>query len=654
MLKTFFSIFIFLSFVFLHTAYAQTVSSRDSSSAGIHSEEIYNLSEIVVSATKTKTPSVEIASSISVIDSAEIAESNKTNLLDLLKDQYGLIVSQSGGPGQLTQLYIRGANSDQVLVEINGVKMNMPDDPGNSFDFSLIPLDNIERVEILRGPQSTLYGSDATAGVINIITKKGSDKPGYFATLEGGSMDTYKGLLGANGKEGSADYSLTLSKTKSEGIPAADQEFGNTVRDGYQDYNLSSNLGWAVNNDVDLNFFAVFNTGQVGLAQHGGPLGDDPTYFGNHEQGEYRAEANIDPFHGTWQQVVGFSFMRDLRRYSYDSTVNNPASSTSFYSGDFYQLDWQNNLILIPANALTFGLEASRQSSSSDYSYISTLYGNDNSNLPLVDLNNLSGYFQDQINIHDNAFTTAGLRYDSYSKFGSAVTFRITQTYLIESTGTKLKAVYGTGFKAPTLVDLYDPLYGNKNLKSETSKSWEAGFEQYLFDYTSLLDVTYFSNTFANMFGYDSNYVTINIGKAQTDGLEFSFTENLNSSFKVNASYTFTNAKDKTPGSPVENLQLIRRPKNSASFGLNYDFLDGFNLNADVVYMGTRYDEIFPTTRVQLGAYALVNISGSYKISEVVKFYWRIENLLDEKYEDVYGYGTVGNAGYIGVNLNIR
>jgi vitamin B12 transporter len=639
-----------------------TYFSTDSSGSA-DAEKIYRLSEIIISATKTRTPSIEIPSSVSVIDSAEIAESNKTNLLDLLKDEYGLIVSQSGGPGQLAQVYMRGANPDQVLVEINGVRLNMPDDPGSSYDFSSIPLDNVERVEILRGPQSTLYGSDATAGVINVITRSGSGEPDYFATLEGGSMNSYKGLIGAEGEEGAASYSVTLSKAKSDGIPAADQKFGNSVRDGYEDYNLSSSIGLRIDPEVKLNLFAGFNAGKVGLPQHGGPLGDDPTYFGNHQQGAYRMEADINSFGGVWEQRAGVSFMRDLRRYSYDSTANNPASSRSYYSGDFYQADWQNNLKFIPGNLLTLGLEADKQTSSSIYSYISSLYGSFSSLLPLVSISNLSAYFQDQIDIskliHDSrnkAYTVIGVRYDDYSNFGSAVTFRVGQTYLIEHTGTKLKAVYGTGFKAPTLVDLYDPVYGNKNLKSERSAGWEAGLEQFMFNYTSSIGVTYFSNDFSNMFGYDSNYVSVNIGKARTRGVELSLMMRTRDSFETIVNYTYTEATDKTPGANY-NRPLIRRPKNSASVVLNYKFSSRFNVNADFVYVGKREDinfSVYPSTRVQLAPYDLLNVSLSYKLSEVVRFYGRIENLFDEKYEDVYGYGTPGRAGYVGITLNVR
>ena len=620
------------------------------------SSNIFRMSEIVVSATRTRTPSIEVGSSVSVIDSLDIARANGTGILGLLREEYGLSLSRSGGPGQLTQVYMRGADPGNVLVEIDGVRMNMPDDPGNSYDLSALSLDNLKRIEILRGPQGTPYGSDAMAGVINVITNKGSGKPDYFLNLEGGSLNTYKALLGSSGSYGRLNYSITLSKTHSNGISAADQSFGNTERDGYQDYNASSHLGWKLSDNASLSLYATFDGGKMGLDQHGGQFGDDPTYVYNHQQGAYRAEADIASLPG-WQQELSISFMRNLRTYSYDSTLYNPASSASSYQGNSFQLGWQNNFRIVPKNLITLGLEGSRETSKSTYLYLSSVYGNYASDVPLKGLNVYSLYLQDQVKTPRDLFTTIGARYDDYGKIGSAATYRITEAYLIESTGTKLKADIGTGFKAPSLFDLYDPNYGNPNLKSEKSLGWEAGFEQYFLGSTLHFGATYFNNRFTDMFGYDSNFVTINIDKAQTDGFEFHISGDISEFFSFNAGYTYTVAVDKSPGAADENMQLIRRPKNSGSLDLNYDFLHGSNVNLNVVYVGRRYDDDFsyyPAKRVELAAYTLVGASASYRFTRYLKLYGRIENLFNEKHEDVYGYGTVGRAGYIGIDLNIE
>jgi vitamin B12 transporter len=655
MYKSALTLFRFTLAILLTFLIAANVFSQDSS-------RVYKLFEIVVSATRTNTPSVEIASSITVIDSASIAQSNKTNVLGLLRDQYGLSISQSGGPGQIAQLYMRGAEPGNVLVLIDGVKLNNPDNPANSYDFSNLPTDNIERIEILRGAQSTLYGSDAMAGVINIITKKGDGTPSYFLNLEGGSLNSYKGVAGTSGSYGQADYSVTFSKTGTDGIPAADEVYGNTHSDSYNDYNISSRFGWMINPGFKLNAYANFNSGKTGLDQWAGPYGDDPTYADYHQQGEYKAETDINAFNGLWHQDISFSFMRNLTRYNYDSTLYNPVSSRSFYQGNIYQLDWQNTIRSLQSQVVTFGLSAAKENSSSSETDLSSEYGNYISAFPEKDMNTISGYLQDQIKISGNIFTTAGLRYDNYDDLGSALTYRITQTYLIGETGTKLKAVFGTGFKAPSLFDLYDPAYGNPGLKSEKSNGWEAGFEQYLINSNVLIGVTYFDNYYWDLIGYNSNYVSINIDKAQTYGVESYLTAELSNAISVNASYTLTNLINKSPED--ENFSLIRRPKNTGAITFNYNFSNEADINFDAIFVGKRNDTEFlfnpeiytfnPPQTVQLGAYTLINITASYSILKNVQVYARLDNALDKKYEEVWGYGTEGRTGYVGIKLNIK
>jgi vitamin B12 transporter len=646
-------VLLFLLFSFFSIVNAQDFTIQKTDTAGL-----YRLSEVVISATKTATPKIDVASSVSVIDSAQIAGSSGADFLDLLKNQYGLAITQSGGPGQLAGVYLRGAAADQVLIEIDGVKMNMPDEVNNSYDFSFIPLDNIQRIEVLRGPQSTLYGSDAMSGVINIITKKGSGRPNYFLNLEGGSFNTYKGLIGLNGSYEKTEYSLTLSKTKSGGVSSADKNLaGNTEADGYDTYNISSRLALSINENVNLNFFARFNKGNIDLDQAGGAFGDDPTYKYKHEQGAYRAETNINIFNSMWEQKLGFSFMRNLRTYNYDSTLFNPTSSSSSYQGNSFQIDWQNNLKFIPGHLVTFGVEANKQNMSSSYWYNSSFYGYYISEFPKQNLNTFSAYLQDQLNIADVSFTTGGIRYDKQSKFGSDFTFRITQAYLIKNTGTKIKAAYGSGFKAPSLFNLYDPMYGNPDLKSEKSSGWEIGSEQYFFDYIILLGINYFNNKFTNLFGSDINFRTINVAKAASDGIEVYLDGKINSIFNLNANYTYTNTVDKSPGNEENLPSIIRRPKHKASLKLNYTFLESADASLSINYTGNRYDEdfsFFPAEKVELSNYTLIDLSASYRLTNYILVYGIVKNLTDKKYEEVYGYGTLGCAGYLGIKFNFK
>jgi vitamin B12 transporter len=647
-----------ISFIFLFTVFSSSVSfSQEDIIQKPDTAGIYRLRDVIVTATKTQTPRLDVASSVSVIDSIQIAQSNGATFLDLIQNQYGLAVSQTGGPAQLAQINLRGAAAGHVLVEIDGVKMNMPDDVNNSFDFSFVPLDNIQRIEILRGPQSTLYGSDAMAGVVNIISKRGGNQPNYFLNLEGGSLNTYKGLIGVNGNYGNNEYSLTLSKIKSEGISSADKTFvGNTEPDGYDKYNISSRLALNIDENINLNFFARFNKGNIDLDQFGGAYGDDPTFNHKREQGAYRAEANFSSFNSKWEQKLGFSFMRNLRTYNYDSTLYNPASSSSNYQGNSFEIDWQNDLKFIPNHLFTFGVEANEKNMSSSYWYNSSLYGYSISEFPEQSLNTFSVYLQDQLNIEDVSFTTVGARYDRQSKFGSDFTFRITQAYLIKTTRTKIKATYGTGFKAPSLYSLYDPNYGNPNLKSEKSSGWEIGLEQYFIDYKILIGANYFNNKFKNLFGSDINFRTININKAEANGIELYADAIINSTFDLNANYTYTNSVDKSPGIEENLSSIIRRPKHKGSLKLNYNFLGTANAGLSVNYIGNKYDRdfsFFPAKKVKLANYTLFDLSASYRLTNYLQVYGIVKNLTDKRYEDIYGYGTLGRTAYLGIKLNI-
>ncbi len=618
------------------------------------STKIYHLSEVVVTATRTKTPELEVASSISVIDSAEISRSVNNSVFGLLKDQYGLSFSQQGAPGSLSYVYLRGADPGQTLVLIDGVDMNLPNDPSNTFDFADLPADNIKRIEILRGPQSTLYGSNAMAGVINIITKKGYGKPKFFLYSEGGSYNTYKFMGGVDGSSGPLNYTLTLSKFKSGGFSSASSKYGNTERDGTQNYNISSRTGYGISKNFNLNLFIRYAKANTSLDQHGGLHGDDPTYVYDLEEYDYHADGNLSLFGGKWQQTFGAYYFRNVRNYSFDSTLYNPASSSSIYDGGRLKFSWQNNLKFLKNNIVTFGLEAEKEQAVSDYFYNSYTSGLFKSIFPNNQTTTEGIYLQDQINLSQSFFGSAGVRFDHQSRFGSVVTYRIAPAYIFWATGTKIKATFGTGFKAPSLFYLFDPAYGNKNLKPERSTGWDAGIEQYLGKKNFIFGINYFNNRFTDLFGFDNNFKTINIDKAVTDGIEFYLKATLLKNINVNFNYTYTNAKDESPNSSTYGKELIRRPKNKIDFNINYNFLKNANALLQIMYVGKCYDTNFltyPETRVTLKSRTVVNMAASYHINSLIEITGRIDNLFNTYYEEIFGYATPGLSGYAGVKF---
>ena len=647
--KSILTAFISLTTTFVLLAQDNYGQSKDSSS-------YYKLSEVVVTATRTNTSTLELANSISVIDSSEIAIKNKDNIFDLLNDVPGISLTSQGSFGSLENVFIRGGNTDHTLVLIDGIEMNMPSDPSNTFDFANLSTDNIKRIEVLRGPQSTLYGSDAMAGVINIITKEGFGKPKFYLNTEGGSYNTYKGLIGANGSLNLLHYSITASRIKTDGFSSASSAYGNTEKDGYSDYNFSSNLALNINMNFKLKFFGRFNNSDADYDQHGGLFGDDPTYKYKSEEQTYRIQPEFSLFDSKWNQILGISFFRNVRTYSFDSTLNNPSSSSSIYDGRKIKFDWQNNLKIDPDYLLTLGFETEEEQAISDYFSYTSGFGEFTSSFPKNSSRTSGIYLQGQFKTLNSLFSTIGIRFDHHNKFGGEVTYRIAPAYIFWATGTKLKFTYGTGFKAPSLFYLYDPAFGNSELKPEKNTGWDAGFEQYFWKSKFSIGFTYFSNSFTDLFGFDSNFREVNINKAKTNGIEFSFKIVPADIFSVNGSFTYTNTKDLSGNSTDNGLPLLRRPKINTSISADFFITKNLNANSEIIFVGERDDKNFnpyPAVRVKLPSYSLVNLAVSYQLLNQVKIYTRISNLFNQKYEEVYGYGTAGFSIYAGLKITM-
>jgi len=502
----------------LHFAQDKLVEKTDT--AGV-----YKLSDVVVTATKTNSNILELANSITVIDSFEIANRNKINVFNLLQTEYGLSSTQFGPVGGLSTINIRGANTGQTLILIDGIEMNLTSESSNLYDFANLPVDGIGRIEVLRGPQSTLYGSDAMAGVINIITKKGSGEPTLTLFGEGKSYKSYKGALGFSGNYNNLNYNLSFGRTQSDGFSAAGEKYGNTENDGYSGNNFYSRIGYDFNRNSRINFFLRYTKAETELDQGGGEFNDDPTYKYNLEETSIRTEGFTEIFDGLWELKISGSYIRNVRKYNYDSTLFNPSSSNSFYDGRKYKLDLQNNFNLPANNIVTLGVETETDQAETMF-YSLSAYGPYESLLPKSDVTTTGIYLQDQFKFANSFFVTGGIRYDYHNEFGEAYTYRIAPAYVIWQTGTKIKATVGTGFKAPSIFYLYDPVFGNEDLNPESSFGWDVGFEQFFLADGIRFGLTYFNNDYIDLIGLDENFKSFNINKVKTDGVEFFFSTN--------------------------------------------------------------------------------------------------------------------------------
>jgi len=281
------------------------------------------------------------------------------------------------------------------------------------------------------------------------------------------------------------------------------------------------------------------------------------------------------------------------------------------------------------------------------------MFGLFDSDFPEVSINTTGIYIQDFLAYSD--FTaTVGYRYDRNEKFGSVSTFRIAPMYFVKISGTKIKGTYGTGFKAPSLFNLFAPFYGNSDLKPEKSKGWDLGFEQFFYNNKISIGLTYFHMKFNDMLGFDENFRSININEAETSGFEaMLYIQNIYG-FSINGSYTYNETFDiSTPELSEE--QLIRRPKNQFALSTYYKH-NKLKLGLFIKYSGEKFDTDFstyPSTRVSLDAYTLVNITASYDITDYITMFGRIENIFDEDYQDILFYGNLGRSGYLGFKLNL-
>lgn len=648
----FFQIVFFLCtfFLFSSLSISQTSVIQKTDSAGI-----YRLSDVVVSATKTNTSTLELANSITIIDSAEISNRNTFNLFDLLKNQYGLSTTTQGGPGTLSNVYLRGGSASYTHVLIDGVEMNLTSDPNGVYDFAALSPDNIERIEILRGPQSILYGSDAMSGVINIITRKETGSSGFFLSAEGGSYNTYKLNTGLSGSISNLNYSVSAGRIKSDGFSAANEKYGNFEKDGFERYNLSTAVGYSFSEVVKTNLFLRFLNSEADYDQSG-IYGDDPTYKFDQEEFSLRSETEINLLNNFWNQKFGASFIRNIRKYKYDETVNNPSSSNSIYDGRKFKIDWQHNLNFNENNLVSLGVDFEIDEAVSEFNSTSE-FGNYVSLFPKSDSRTIGLFLQEQLKIGDELFVSAGIRIDNHDKFGSSFTYRIAPSYIIWHTGTKLKATVGTGFKTPSLFYLYDPAFGNPDLQPEKNLGWDAGIEQFLWNDGISFGINYFRNSFEDLFGFDSNYRTINIRKAETKGVEFYTTIKPFFGFETKLNYTYTNASDKSEGLPEDDRKLIRRPEHKIGGYISYSFSDGINANVEMIYVGERDDldfSNFSSTRIQLDPYVLLNVAAHYRLFDFLRLNFRVENLLDSDYKEVFGYGTAGLSFYGGIKLSLN
>lgn len=600
------------------------------------------LEPIVVTANRVPTPAAEVGSAVTVITRQELEDRQIRQVSDVLRTVPGVAVNRTGPLGQSAQIRIRGSESNQTLVLIDGVEVNDPSSE-SEFDFAHLMADDIERIEVLRGPQSALYGSDAIGGVVNIVTRRGEGPVGGTASLEGGGYGTVRDHASVSGGDDDLDVLLGAAGLLTDGTSAARR---GSEADGTRNGTVYTKIGLHPSELVDIDVIGRYTRFRTDLDGFAGGLGaidsrddvDGSTFLG-------RIQGRLKLLDGRWEHVVGLSYVDDSRDYRDGDDI-----VTSSYRGKTTRIDYQTNLsldteALLPAeHRLTFAVDHEEQQADSDSGFadFSRRIGS----------TGLVGQYQ--LGLFDSLFLTGSVRHDLNDLFRDTTTWRLTAAYRIDATGTKLRASYGTGVKNPTLFELYgftNTYRGNPNLKPERAEGWDAGFDQEVWGDRVVLDATYFEQRISDLI-VGSGQGSANLpGTATARGVELGVSVIPIDDLTVRAAYTYTDAQDAT------GAELVRRPRNIASLDINYRFLDGAaTVNLGIDYNGPQkdlaFDEAYNSSPATLDGYTLVNLAASYQVSDRVQVYGRIDNLLDEAYEEVWTYGSLRRAGYLGMKVS--
>ena len=605
-----------------------------------------DVTEVVVTATRLETPVDEVSGTILVISADEIEEKQARTVADALRGLPGIDLVSQGGSGKSSSVLLRGGNARFTLVMIDGVEVNDPSNPERTFDFAHFPTGDIERIEVLFGPQSTLYGSDAIGGVINIITKKGTGRPNLVAEVEAGSFETFRQHAALRGRSGNVSYSLSADHVDSEGISAASEADGNTERDGYENMSLAGSMGLEFGNGGSLRIDARSIDARNELDHGGGSGGDDPNFNGDAEQILLGARLTVFPV-DVWELTAGIS-----RNIHERHDLNKPDPVRNFtmeleFKGKSEKVELVNNFYVSENSILTLGLDSERETGES--TFFSDEFGPFSSALPEESARINGIFLQEQYTVGSGLTLTLGTRSDDHSDFGQETTYRAGISFPVSSR-TRIRTVYGTGFRAPAIDQLFNPDYGNPDLDAERSRGWDAGFETvlgreiaaslawHLTKYDDLIawfDADGDPNTWD-----DGSYE--NISTAQTEGVDLSLDARLKTvSVGINGSWL------KTEDDQGE--ELLRRPETRWGTWIGFDLTEKVTLTADAVYVGERKD----WGDVTLGSYTLIDLAGSFRVNKALDIFGRVQNLFDEKYEEAGGYGTPGLSAYFGIRADM-
>lgn len=581
-----------------------------------------SLDAVVVVATRTPADIRTLGTAADLITPSDLSRQQLTPPAGALGAVAGAPLAANGSLGSDISIFTRGSDSDQTLFLVDGIRLN---DANTDYAVFLggARLGATDTIEIARGPQSTLYGSDAVGGVVSIEAQKGSGAPSAEVDVEAGSFGTVAGTLDTQGSRDKWAWSFTAS-----GVHTANERQNNDFDGG--------NIVLRV--DRDLSSTAAFGATLRGFE---GRFGDPGDIFTNdlyaHETegnwlGTVFADLRPDPDWTAHITVGG----QDRRYVAFDE-LPGVYTSTTTVRNHRGVLDAQATYCGATAQRITTGVTAESETTSDDG------YGSIDRRQTFV-----AAFAEDEWNPLKSVYLTGGVRYDDFDTFGSSVTGRATGAWLTDDRSLKLRASYGTGFNSPSFLELYGVATGyagNPDLRPERSRGGDAGLDWYLPGNAGTLSATWFANEYRDLIVYDFSVypgTTENVNRARTSGVELEAKVRLLSGIELHASYTYLNANDLTDG-----VRLLRRPRNSGSADLWRDFGGGWSAGAGVQVVAGREDIDAQTyLTVNDPDYAVARIYAEWRASRRLSLKARVENLLDKKYQPVNGYPALGAGAY--------
>ena len=604
---------------------------------------------VVVSPTAIVTPVEQIGSSVTVITAKDIERDQRRTLPDALATVPGLNVVQSGGPGGQTSIFIRGTNSNHTKILIDGIDASDPSNPNRTFDIGNMLTSDIQQIEVLRGPQSGLYGADALGGVISIITKKGEGPPRATGSIEGGSFGTFNQTAALSGAQDRINYSFNVAHFRSMDVPVTPLELlppgQKAIGNNYDNMTYSTKLGADVTENLTLNAVARYTDATLRFT------GDsfDPVTFASFPAAAQstqivhqlftRGEAVWSVFDGRIKNYFGVNY---TNHWNYNISPGDAAAAIT--TGDRVKYDWHTVTQLAPYHTVIVGAE--HETETLQTSTVSA------QNV------NKAGYVELQSQFANRLFLVENVRQDDNDRFGEHPTYRLAPALILPFSETKLKASYGTGFKAPTLNQLFVNFpafffFANPNLKPEESTGYDAGFEQPVFDDRVRFGSTYFHNDIKGLIQSVSDPVTfnstlVNIGHATTEGTESFVSARITDRLRVRADYTFTRAVDTDAG-----LELLRRPKEKWSANVIWNPIDPWTLSATLLHTGSFIDASrdFSVPRLLAPAYTVLNLATEYVVTDQLKVFGRVDNATNVHYQNPTGFLQPGLGVFGGIRV---